>query len=165
MIASPMTAEAVFAGGCFWGIEHLFARLPGVLKAESGYAGGSLENPTYEEVCTGRTGHAEAVRIFYDPTRTSYEELARHFFEFHDPTQLNRQGPDIGPQYRSAAFYANDDEKRILERLISLLGEKGYKVVTTKEPLGVFYPAEEYHQRYLDRHPGHFCHAPVKRFG
>lgn len=165
MNAPPITAEAVFAGGCFWGIEHLFARLPGVLEARSGYAGGHAENPTYEQVCTGRTGHAEAVRIIYDPIRTSYEELARRFFEFHDPTQLNRQGPDIGPQYRSAAFYANDKERGIVTRLISLLSERGYKVVTTQEPLGVFYPAEDYHQGYLDRHPEYFCHLPVKRFG
>lgn len=165
MNAPPIAAEAVFAGGCFWGIEHLFAHLPGVLEARSGYAGGHVENPTYEQVCTGRTGHAEAVRIIYDPSRTSYEELARRFFEFHDPTQLDRQGPDIGPQYRSTAFYANDEEKRIVTRLIALLSERGCKVATTQEPLGVFYPAEDYHQHYLDRHPDRFCHLPVKRFG
>ncbi len=161
----PLPADAVFAGGCFWGIEHLFSRLPGVLNAESGYSGGHVENPTYEQVCTGRTGHAEAVRVTYDPTRIDYERLARHFFEFHDPTQLNRQGPDIGTQYRSAVFYANEAEKRIVADLIVQLEARGYKVVTMLEPLSIFYPAEEYHQRYLARHPGHFCHMPVKRFG
>ena len=158
-------AQAVFAGGCFWGIEHLFSRVPGVVNAESGYIGGHVENPTYEEVCTGRTGHAEGVRVSYDPTRVTYEQLARHFFEFHNPTQLNRQGPDVGTQYRSAVFPENDEEKQIITHLVSLLGERGYKIVTTLEPLSRFYPAEEYHQRYLERHSERFCHLPVKRFG
>ena len=155
---------AVFAGGCFWGIEHLFSRVAGVAGVESGYTGGHVADPTYEQVCTDRTGHAEAVRVTYDPDRISYEQLARLFFEFHDPTQLNRQGPDIGNRYRSAVFYADDEEKRTVEHLIGLLRERGYNVVTTLEPLGRFYPAEEYHQHYIDRHPGRGCHLPVHRF-
>lgn len=156
--------QAVFAGGCFWGIEHLFRKTPGVLDVESGYTGGEVDNPTYEEVCTGRTGHAEAVRITYDPGVVTYHDLARRFFEFHDPTQLNRQGPDVGTQYRSAVFYANDEERETARYLIGLLQEMGYRIATTLEPLGPFWPAEDYHQRYLENHPQRFCHAPVKRF-
>lgn len=163
MSASPR--QAVFAGGCFWGIEHLFRKVPGVLNTASGYTGGMLGNPSYEDVCTGTTGHAEAVRVDYDSKVVSYEQLARHFFEFHDPTQLNRQGPDVGTQYRSAVFYASEDERETALGLIHILEGRGYHVVTTLEPLGIFWLAEDGHQRFLERHPMRACHLPVKRFG
>lgn len=158
------TKEAVFAGGCFWGIEHLFRGVPGVLEVVSGYAGGHVPNPTYEQVCSGTTGHAEAVRITYDPGKVSFEELAKRFFELHDPTQLNRQGPDVGEQYRSVVFYADDEEHAAASRLIARLEDRGYRVVTALEPAGPFWPAEDYHQRFIERNPGRYCHAPVRRF-
>ncbi len=159
------TEQAVFAGGCFWGVEHHFEHTPGVLKAESGYTGGTTRNPTYSEVCTGKTGHAEAVRVTYDPGKVSYEQLARLFFETHDPTTANRQGPDVGTQYRSAVFYATPGQKAAAEKLIALLKAKGYKVVTQLQPAGEFYPAEDYHQDYLDKHPERpSCHVRVERF-
>lgn len=164
--AAPQSAleTAIFAGGCFWGVEHLFSRHPGVVRAVSGYTGGSVANPTYESVSAGATGHAEAVRVEYSPKETSYEELARFFFEIHDPTQLNRQGPDWGTQYRSAVFYASEEQREIALKLIRELRENGYDVVTEVAPASRFYPAEEYHQRYLEKHPGRSCHVPVKRF-
>lgn len=158
------TKTAVFAGGCFWGIEHLFRKMPGVIQVESGYTGGERADPSYEDVCTGKTGHAEAVRIVYDPERVSYEDLAKAFFEFHDPTQRNRQGPDIGTQYRSAVFYADEEQRKTALYLIGILKQLGYRVETTLEPLKAFWPAEEYHQRYLERHPMRGCHLPTKRF-
>lgn len=158
------TAQAIFAGGCFWGVEHILGQAPGVLAAESGYSGGTKPNPTYEEVCTGKTGHAEAVRVTYDPSVTNYEALARLFFELHDPTQLDRQGPDIGSQYRSIIFYATPDEKSVAEKLSGLLKAKGYDVVTAVQPVQPFYPAEEYHQDFIVKHPNRPCHLPVKRF-
>jgi len=157
--------EAVFAGGCFWGMEHYFQREPGVMDVTSGYTGGSIPNPAYEQVCTGRTGHAEAVRVLFDPNKVSYEKLARLFFEIHDPTQRDRQGPDIGSQYRSAVFYKNDEQKQAAEKLISELKARGFAVVTQVEPLGPFYPAEAYHQDYLGKHPERpVCHVRVPRF-
>lgn len=157
-------ATAVFGGGCFWGVEHIFAGTPGVLDAESGYSGGTDPDPTYEEVCTGETGHAEVVKVTYDPRRISYEELARLFFELHDPTQRDRQGFDVGSQYRSILFYNNEEEKRTAERLIALLQDNGYKVVTALSPASAFHPAEGYHQDYLVKHPERRCHLPVNRF-
>ena len=160
------TDTAIFAGGCFWGVEYHFEKAPGVLAAVSGYIGGTRENPTYREVCAHGTGHAEAVEVTYDPTRTNFEELARLFFEIHDPTQKNRQGPDVGTQYRSAVFYLDEEQKKTALRLIGLLRDRGYDVVTEVTPATTFWPAEEYHQDYLARHPGRSsCHAPVKRFG
>lgn len=155
---------AVFAGGCFWGVEHIFAGTPGVVRAESGYSGGKDPNPDYRLVSTGITGHAEAVRVWYYPEKISYRDLVRIFFELHDPTQLNRQGPDIGTQYRSVIFYGNDDEKKIAEEQIRLLEAKGYDVVTQLLPSMPFYRAEEYHQHYIDKHPHWKCHSLVKRF-
>ncbi len=161
----PATEVAIFAGGCFWGVEHFFDKAPGVASATSGYTGGSTKNPTYEDVCTGKTGHAEAVKVVYDSAQTSYETLARLFFEIHDPTTVNRQGPDEGTQYRSAIFYMNDQQKQIAEKLIEQLRDKGYKVVTQVEKASTFYPAEEYHQGYLVKHPGRpDCHAYTPRF-
>ncbi len=151
---------AVFAGGCFWGIEKAFLDMPGVVDAESGYTGGARENPTYEQVCTGATGHAEAVRVTFDPTIVSYEALTRKFFTIHNPTELNRQGPDVGSQYRSAIFYASDEQRLIAERIITELSPAYYpkSVVTEAAPLTAFYRAEEYHQRYFEKHPNTVCH-------
>ncbi|UQZ91120.1 peptide-methionine (S)-S-oxide reductase [Deltaproteobacteria bacterium Smac51] len=156
--------KAVFAGGCFWGVEAAFLAVPGVLNVVSGYTGGSHAAPCYEDVCTGRTGHAEAVEIDYDPARVSYEQLAKLFFEIHDPTQLNRQGPDRGTQYRSAVYYLNEEQKNIAEKLINELKAKGWPVVTELTPFDRFYPAEEYHQRYFEKHGRGACHARVPRF-
>jgi peptide methionine sulfoxide reductase msrA/msrB len=156
---------AIFAGGCFWGVEYFMQKEPGVLSVISGYTGGSIKNPTYREVCTGNTGHAEAVRIIYNPDKTSYEKLLRLFLEIHDPTQTGRQGPDIGDQYRSEIFYLNDDQKLIAEKCINLLKSKGFKVVTGVTQASDFYPAEDYHQDYyFNNGKVPYCHAYTKRF-
>ena len=158
--------RAIFAGGCFWGVEHLLEDVPGVLTARSGYTGGHVDKPTYEQVCTGRTGHAEAVEVLFDPSKVTYEQLARRFFELHDPTEKDRQGPDVGTQYRSAVFYTSDEQKRTADRLIALLRRRGYDVTTEVAAASTFWPAEEYHQDYLAKHPNRpSCHIPVARFG
>src|SRR5690606_17571045 len=154
--SAPQRATAVFAGGCFWCVEAVFEQLDGVYDAVSGYAGGSAETANYKDVCTGTTGHAEVVQIIYDPTRTSYEKLLEVHFATHDPTSLNRQGNDIGPQYRSAIFYANEEERRIAEAYIKKLQASGRydkPIVTTLEPLEAFYEAERYHQDYARQNP------------
>jgi methionine-S-sulfoxide reductase len=152
-----MTTKTVtLAGGCFWCTEAAFEQLDGVLDVTSGYTGGSAETANYRAVCGGDTGHAEAIRITYDPSKISYEKLLDVFFDAHDPTQLNRQGNDIGTQYRSAIFYANDEEKDISGAKIQSLNEKrifSRPIVTTLEPLGEFYPAEDYHQDYARLNP------------
>ncbi|HEX2235305.1 MAG TPA: peptide-methionine (S)-S-oxide reductase MsrA [Actinomycetota bacterium] len=153
---------AVFGLGCFWGAERLFWRLDGVYTTAVGYAGGFTPNPTYEEVCSGRTGHAEVVLVVFDPAQVSYGELLRVFFEGHDPTQGMRQGNDIGTQYRSAILYANEDQKRIAEKAVADYGaalqERGFGPVTTEiAPAGSFYYAEEYHQQYLHKMPWGYC--------
>jgi peptide methionine sulfoxide reductase msrA/msrB len=159
------TERAIFAGGCFWGVEYFIERHPGVLTVTSGYIGGHTKNPTYEEVCSGTTGYAEAVEVVYDPSTTSYEELARLFFEIHDPTQIDRQGPDIGNQYRSEVFYLDDGQKAIAEKLISMLKEKGYKVATNVTKATEFYEAEAYHQDYyVNKGTLPYCHGYTKRF-
>lgn len=159
------TQEATFAGGCFWGVEHYFKEVDGVTSVTSGYTGGTVADPTYEAVSTGGTGHAEAVRVMYDPAWVSYEELARLFFEIHDPTQRDRQGPDVGTQYRSVVFYHDAQQKKVAEKLIAQLRAGGYDVVTQAVPASSFYPAQEYHQDYLEKHPGRpVCHARVPRF-
>lgn len=159
------TATAIFAGGCFWGVEHLLAKLPGVSNVESGYIGGKVPNPTYEQVTKHLTGHAEAVRVTYDPSKVSYETLAKNFFEIHDPTQANGQGPDIGDQYRSEVFYTTPEQKQIAEKLIAQLKAKGYKVVTKVTPATTFWPAEKYHQDYYQlKGTQPYCHAYTKRF-
>lgn len=156
---------AIFAGGCFWGVEHLLSKVPGVLDVESGYTGGTTENPTYEQVCSHRTGHAEAVRVTFDPSEVSYERLAKLFFEIHDPTQADGQGPDIGDQYRSEVFYTTPEQRQVAERLIAELRRKGYDVVTQVTPAGRFWPAENYHQDYYERKGTQpYCHAYRKRF-
>jgi peptide-methionine (S)-S-oxide reductase len=148
---------AVFAGGCFWGVEAVFDRVKGVVKAESGYAGGEGDTAQYETVSSGDTGHAESVRVVYDPSQITYGQLLKVFFAVaHDPTELNRQGPDVGTQYRSAIFYTTDEQKRIAETYIQQLDQAkvfGEKIVTQVAPLKRFYEAEGYHQNYLVNHP------------
>ncbi len=161
----PNTETAVFAGGCFWGVEYHFRRAQGVLSTRVGYTGGHTANPTYKQVCAGGTGHREALEVTFDPTQTSYETLARLFFEIHDPTQANGQGPDIGEQYKSTIYYLSDAQKATAEKLIQLLRGKGYPVVTEVLPAGPFWPAEEYHQQYYDKnHHTPYCHVYTKRF-
>jgi peptide methionine sulfoxide reductase msrA/msrB len=163
--ANSDTAFTHFAGGCFWGVEHLFAAKDGVVSAVSGYIGGTKEDPTYEDVLSGTTGHLEAVRVEYDPSSVTYEELARYFFEIHDPTQANGQGPDVGEQYLSAVFYGSEEEKETAERLIGILKDKGYDVVTRVLPAREFWKAEDYHQDYYERKGSRpYCHAYSKRF-
>ncbi|HET8580908.1 MAG TPA: peptide-methionine (S)-S-oxide reductase MsrA [Candidatus Paceibacterota bacterium] len=147
---------AVFGGGCFWCTEAVFRELRGVRAVEPGYAGGHVANPSYEAVCSGTTGHAEVIRIEYDPAEISYHDLLTVFFATHDPTQENRQGNDVGEQYRSAIFYANDAQKAEAEAFIRELGEgsaEGDPIVTAVEPLHDYYPAEEYHREYFKDHP------------
>jgi peptide methionine sulfoxide reductase msrA/msrB len=159
------TETAYFAAGCFWGVQYHFDQLEGVISSEVGYMGGDTDNPTYREVCSGTTGHAEALKVVFDPQKTTYEELAKLFFEIHDPTQLNRQGPDIGDQYRSAVFFTTVSQAETIRRLISLLEDKGYDVVTALLPADDFFPAEEYHQNYYQKKGGNpYCHIYQKRF-
>lgn len=157
--------RAIFAGGCFWGVEYFLQEATGVVRATAGYIGGQKRNPTYEEVCSHKTGHAEAVEVVFDPAQTSFEKLARLFFEIHDPTQSGGQGPDIGEQYRSEIFYVNDGQKRMAEKTIGELQAKGWKIVTRLTPAATFWPAEDYHQDYY-RHNGKrpYCHIPKSRF-
>jgi peptide methionine sulfoxide reductase msrA/msrB len=156
------TETAIFASGCFWGTEYYLKKAKGVKSTSVGYIGGNIENPTYEQVCTGTTGHAEAVEVIFDPSVTSYEELTRLFFETHDFTQVNRQGPDIGDQYRSVVFYTGNEQKQIAEKLIGELKDKGYQVATKLEKAGEFYTAEKYHQDYYFKTGGTpYCH--IKR--
>jgi len=157
--------NAYFAGGCFWGVEYYFQNTKGVKSTRVGYMGGHKPNPTYKEVCSGTTGHAETLEVIYDPSVTSFEELAKFFFETHDPTQLNRQGPDIGNQYRSAIFCTNDQQKEIAENLVSILNNKGYNVVTQVVKADTFWEAEEYHQLYYNKNKGKpYCHIYKKLF-
>ncbi|MEL6330929.1 MAG: peptide-methionine (S)-S-oxide reductase MsrA [Planctomycetota bacterium] len=149
-----MSEKAYFAGGCFWGIEHAFRQVPGVIDAISGYMGGHVENPTYEQVCSKTTGHAEAVEVEFDPAKVGFEQLMDTFFSIHKPTELNRQGPDIGSQYRSAIFPADDAQRAAAEARIKAEDASGKwdkPVVTAIEPMAVFYKAEEYHQRYFEK--------------
>lgn len=150
-VQKPSVEKAYFAGGCFWGVEHYFNKEQGVIKATSGYMGGKTDNPTYEEVCKGDTGHAETVEVVFDPAKTSFEKLARLFFEIHDFTQVGGQGPDIGDQYRSEIFYTNAEQKKITQELVRLLSDKGNSVATGISAAKTFWPAEGYHQRYYDR--------------
>jgi len=157
--------KAYFAGGCFWGVEHYFQKEKGVISTKVGYMGGHTQHPTYKEVCNGGTGHIETAEVMYDPAQTDFEKLARLFFEIHDPTQIDRQGPDIGDQYRSAIFYVNDEQKQISEKLIKLLEKKGYKVATKLIKADKFWKAEDYHQQYYQntgKQP--YCHFYQKRF-
>ncbi len=151
---------ATFAAGCFWGVEFKFSQVPGVLSTRVGYTGGTTKNPTYEEVCTDETGHAEAVEVTYDPAKVSYEKLLDVFFGLHDPTQVNRQGPDVGTQYRSAIFYHDEAQKKTAEATIAALNAAGkYRrpIATQVVPAGPFYPAEEYHQKYYQKRGKQGC--------
>ncbi|WP_458188600.1 peptide-methionine (S)-S-oxide reductase MsrA [Haladaptatus sp. NG-WS-4] len=151
-----MTEQATLAGGCFWCLEAAFEELEGVESVTSGYAGGSVEYPSYEEVCSGSTGHAEVVQLTYDPQTVDYDDLLQVFFTIHDPTTLNRQGPDVGSQYRSAIFYHDDDQKASAERFIDELEAADAfddPIVTEVEPLEAFYEASEYHQNYYKKNP------------
>ena len=151
---------ASFAAGCFWGVEARFRELDGVIDAPVGYMGGHTENPTYQEVCTGNTGHAEVVQLTFDPEVISYETLLDEFFGMHNPTTLNRQGPDRGTQYRSAVFFHNEDQEREASAKINALGQSGKwqnPIVTQVEAAGPFWRAEEYHQRYLEKNGSAHC--------
>jgi len=154
------TQKATFAGGCFWGIERVFSELDGVVSTQVGYTGGPGKDPDYESVCTGRTGHAEAIEIIFDPSKIRYEKLLEVFFNHHDPTTLNRQGPDIGTQYRSAIFYHNEGQKATALEAKELLDRAGIfkrPIVTEISPASPFYKAEEYHQKYLKKNPHGYC--------
>lgn len=168
MVASPAEAEemkavtqkATFAAGCFWGVEKLYWEIDGVLSTQVGYTGGKTEGATYESVCSGLTGHAEAVEITYDPSKVNYEDLLEVFFLHHDPTTLNRQGPDVGTQYRSAIYFHSPEQKAAAEAAVQALEEaRIFKkpVVTEIKPAGPFYSAEEYHQKYLKKNPNGYC--------
>ncbi len=154
---------AILAGGCFWGVEEIIRQLPGVIKTTVGYSGGKTADPTYEEVCTGGTGHAEALEVVFDPGKLSYEELLRYFFRMHDPTTLNRQHNDVGTQYRSAIFFTSPQQKATAEKVKAELDQSGkFKRPITTEitPASKFYSAEDYHQKYLVKHPdGYNCHV------
>ena len=158
MVEIPENAQqAIFAGGCFWCTEAVYERIDGVLKVESGYIGGDVFNPSYEQVCTGTTGHAEAIRVTFDPDEVSYEQLVRLHFASHDPTTLNRQGADTGTQYRSAIFTLDDKQQATAERVkkeLDASGEFSDPIVTEITSATIFYPAENYHQNYFDRNSG-----------
>ncbi|MCD4697459.1 MAG: bifunctional methionine sulfoxide reductase B/A protein [Bacteroidales bacterium] len=159
------TESALFAGGCFWGVEYYMEKHPGVISATSGYSGGHMETPSYEDVLSKKSGHIEVVEIIFDPSITSYEEIAKLFFEIHDPTQTDRQGPDVGEQYRSEIFYCNKEQKEIAEKLINILKEKGYKVATKLSKADKFWKAENYHQDYYTKKGSlPYCHGYTKRF-
>ncbi len=156
---------AILAGGCFWGVEYYLQKEPGVESVVSGYIGGKVKNPSYKEICTGRTGHAEAVKVVYDPDKVSYEKVVKLFLEIHDPTQMNRQGPDIGDQYRSEIFYMNESQKKTAESLLKVLEDKGLKIVTGLTAASEFYVAENYHQDYYQNNGNRpYCHGYTKRF-
>lgn len=157
--------KAIFACGCFWGAQHQFERAKGVICSQVGYTGGNKENPTYQEVKAHTTGHAEATLVEFDAEQTTYTDLCKLFFEIHDPAQTDRQGPDIGPQYRSEIFYLNEEQKQQAEAVICLLREKGYEVNTQLTPATTFWPAEEYHQHYYDKTGGEpYCHIRIRKF-
>lgn len=157
--------EAIYAGGCFWGMEYYFEQCPGVLKTEAGYSGGHIDHPSYEQICSGNGGHLEVLRVVYDPKHIDYEQLSRLFFEIHDPTQRDGQGPDIGQQYLSAVFYFNRQQQQIIDRLINELLANGYQVATKLLSATIFWPAEDYHQHYYQyKQQQPYCHRRVQRF-
>lgn len=157
--------EAIFAAGCFWGVEYYLKKLPGVIKTEVGYIGGKKDNPSYEDVCSGKTGHYEALRVVFDKALLNYEQLTQYFFEIHDPSQSNGQGPDIGSQYLSAIFYYNEKQKNTALRLIQILNQHGYVVATKLLPVTIFWAAEGYHQDYYQKTGKNpYCHHYVKKF-
>lgn len=157
--------ELLVAGGCFWGVEHYLRQMPGVLYTEVGYMGGNVDYPTYNDICTGTTGHYEALRLIFDTQKTTYSTLIRRFFEIHDPTQANGQGPDVGHQYQSAVFCYNQQQTLEVNQIIQALEENHYHVKTHVLPVKTFWQAEEYHQQYYakqNKEP--YCHQPVRRF-
>jgi peptide methionine sulfoxide reductase msrA/msrB len=157
--------RAIYAGGCFWGTEYYLQKAKGVVSTTVGYIGGNKQNPSYEEVCSHNTGHAEAVEVYFNPEETNFEELTKLFFEIHDPTQVNRQGPDIGEQYRSEIYYLNEEQKEISQKLIAQLEAKGYKVATKLTAASAFFSGETYHQDYYKKKGGTpYCHSKVSRF-
>lgn len=155
--------QACFAAGCFWGVQFYFDQIPGVAQSSVGYTGGTTENPSYEDVCYKNTGHAEAVLLEFDASQVSYEQLCQHFFRLHDPTQLNRQGPDVGDQYRSAIFYVSDAQHDVAQQVLQRSQPNfNQPIVTTLQPLGAFYSAEDDHQKYAERTGRGMCHIPYK---
>lgn len=164
MAEAVQVQTATLGGGCFWCIEAVYRRIDGVESAKSGYAGGQVPNPSYEAVCTGQTGHAEVVQVTFDPSLVSYESILDVFFQAHDPTTRNRQGADVGPQYRSVIFYHSDEQKRIAERTVKAVAETlGKPVVTQIEPATEFYEAEQYHDQYFDRNPNAgYCRVVIQ---
>ena len=152
------TNEAMFGAGCFWGVQYEFDQIKGIIETQVGYAGGHTENPTYKEVCTDKTGHAEVVHLTYDPQLVTYEQLLDEFFEMHDPTTMNRQGPDVGSQYRSIIFYYDDEQKELAEKIKEMLIKSGKKIVTEIVGASQFYKAEEYHQKYFEKTGRKVCH-------
>ena len=163
LIKAAVHETAILAGGCFWGMEEIIRKIPGVVKTTVGYSGGTTADPTYDDVCTGTTGHAESIQVVFDPARLSYESLLDYFFRMHDPTTLNRQHNDVGTQYRSAIFYTSDEQKQTAERVKARWDKSGKfsRPITTEIAAATtFYPAEEYHQKYLVKHPGGYtCHV------
>lgn len=159
------TQEAIFAGGCFWGVEHLLKKQNGVLVTESGYIGGSKDKPTYQDVCNGKTGHIEAVRVVFDSSKVNFRTLTKLFLEIHDPTELNRQGPDVGEQYKSVIFYYDDSQKETANDLLEILKNKGLDIQTELREVSTFWSAEDYHQDYyLKTGKTPYCHSYTKRF-
>ena len=161
------TETAIFAGGCFWGMEEVYRKVPGVMETKVGYTGGKASSPSYHDVSAGSTGHAESIELKFDPKKVSYEDLTKLFFRMHDPTSLNRQGNDVGTQYRSEIFYMSEKQKRTAEKVIEVVNKSGKwpKPVATKmEAAGKFYPAEDYHQKYLVKNPGGYNDHYVRDF-
>jgi methionine-S-sulfoxide reductase len=163
-----MKQEAIFAAGCFWGVQDYFDQVPGVLETEVGYIGGHVDQPSYEAVSAHTTGHAEAVRVVFDPAKVTYDTLLKQFFHLHDPTQLNRQGPDVGDNYRSAVFYSSVEQKEQAQKMIDELNGSGeYKkpIATTLEPAGKWWPAEDYHQKFTQKTGRGACHISYEPVG
>lgn len=159
------TQEAILAGGCFWGVDYYLSKMPGVLKVEVGYMGGRIDSPTYLQVCEGNTGHYEVVRVLFDVKKIDYETVLKRFFEIHDPTQTNGQGPDLGLQYQSAIFFYNPQQMAVAEALIQQLNQLGYAVATAVLKASIFWRAEDYHQNYYFKNNHQpYCHKPVKRW-
>ena len=164
-LPAEQVGYAYFAGGCFWGVEYFLQQAPGILQTTVGYMGGTVSDPSYRQVCSKKTGHAEVVEVLFDRKKTNFESLARLFFEIHDPTQVNRQGPDLGDQYRSEIFYTTSAQKEVAEKLIQQLESKGFQVATRLAPAPDFWEAEAYHQDYyLHKGTTPYCHAPKERF-